>query len=91
VIEACPTCDTLWRLYARAAENLHELVGKHGDSRGSGDHNTVEILSHEITIAESSLRAVRREIRRHETERHSQPRGNQEAQGKERKPQPQEK
>lgn len=76
VIEACSICDTLWRLYARAADNLHELVGKHSDAKGNGSGNTVELLDHEITIAESSLRAVRHELRRHEKARHNRPQEN---------------
>ena len=71
MIEACSICDTLWRLYAKAAENLHELVGKHSDAKGNGGGNNVELFDHEIAIAESSLRAVRHEIRRHEAARHS--------------------
>jgi hypothetical protein len=71
VIEVCPVCDSLWRLYAKGAENLHDLVGKHTDARGKGDGNSVAILAHEVTIAESTLRAVRREIRLHESARHS--------------------
>jgi hypothetical protein len=70
VTEACPVCDTLWRLYAAAEDNLHTLVDKHGDARGRGDRNTFEILSHELTIAESAVRSVRRELRRHEVARH---------------------
>jgi hypothetical protein len=70
MVEACPVCDVLWRLYSQAAGNLHELNGKHRDARGKGDANTVEILAHEIAIAESALPAVRRELRRHEAERH---------------------
>jgi hypothetical protein len=79
MVEACPVCDTLWRLYKQATDNLQALVGKHADLRGQGDQNSVEILSHEITIGESSLRAVRRELRRHEDARH----GNQKPQPKE--------
>jgi hypothetical protein len=71
MVEACPVCDTLWRLYSQAAGNLHELNGKHRDARGAGDQNTVEILAHEITIAESALPVVRRELRRHEMTRHA--------------------
>jgi len=63
-------CDTLWRLYSQAADNLHELNGKYRDARGKGDQNTVEILAHEIAIAESALPLVRREVRRHERARH---------------------
>jgi hypothetical protein len=70
MVEACPVCDTLWRLYTQATDNLHELNGKHRDARGSGDENTVEILACEITIAESALPVVRRELRRHEMSRH---------------------
>jgi hypothetical protein len=79
MVEACPICDTLWRLYKQATDNLQTLVGKHADLRGQGDKNSVEILSHEITIGESSLRAVRRELRRHEGVRHD----NQKSQPKE--------
>jgi hypothetical protein len=75
MVEACPVCDTLWRLYSQAAGNLHELNGKHRDARGSGDQNTVEILAHEITIAESALPVVRRELRRHEMTRHANGQG----------------
>jgi hypothetical protein len=75
MIEACPVCDTLWRLYSQAADNLHELNGKHLDARGKGDQNTVEILAHEIAIAESALPVVRRELRRHEMARHANGRG----------------
>jgi len=91
VIEACPTCDTLWRLYAKAADNLRDLVEKHADFRAKGDQITAEILSHEITIAESSLHVVRRELQRHEGGRHSGRRAEQEPKAKERKPQNQEK
>jgi hypothetical protein len=69
-MEACHTCDTLWRLYDKATENLRELVGKHRDSRANGEQHTIEILSHELNIAESSVRVVRYELRRHETARH---------------------
>ena len=71
MVEACPVCDVLWRLYTQAADNLHELNGKHRDARGKGDPNAVEILAHEIAIAESALPVVRRELRRHESTRHS--------------------
>jgi hypothetical protein len=71
MVEACPVCDVLWRLYAQASNNLHELNGKHRDARGAGDSNTVEILTHEIVIAESALPVVRRELRRHEQARHA--------------------
>jgi hypothetical protein len=71
MVEACPVCDTLWRLYKQATDNLQALVGKHADVRGQGDQNSVEILSHEITIGESTLGAVRRELRRHEGLRHA--------------------
>jgi hypothetical protein len=77
MVEACPVCDTLWRLYSKAADNLHELNGKHRDARGAGDQNTVEILAHEITIAESALPVVRRELRRHELTRHANGQGDQ--------------
>ena len=70
MVEACPVCDTLWRLYTQAADNLHELSGKHSDARGKGDQTTVDILAHEISIAESTLPVVRRELRRHEMVRH---------------------
>ncbi len=70
MIETCPVCDTLWRLYGRAVDNLRDLVGKYGDARDKGDRSSVEILAHEITIAESALRAVRHELRRHEVTRH---------------------
>lgn len=75
MVEACPVCDVLWRLYRQAADNLHELNGKHSDARGKGDSNTVEILAHEIAIAESALPAVRRELRRHEAARHGNGQG----------------
>ncbi|HUB79886.1 MAG TPA: hypothetical protein VMB03_13860 [Bryobacteraceae bacterium] len=75
MVEACPVCDTLWRLYSQAADNLHELNGKLRDARGKGDHHTVEILAHEITIAESALPVVRRELRRHESARHANGQG----------------
>ena len=75
MVEGCPVCDTLWRLYSQAADNLHELNGKHRDARGKGDQNTVEILAHEITIAESALPVVRRELRRHEMTRHADGQG----------------
>ena len=71
MVEACPVCDTLWRLYGRASENLHELIGKHTDSRDKGDRNSTDLLAHEIAIAESALGAVRRELRRHEVARHN--------------------
>lgn len=83
VTEACPVCDTLWRLYAKATDNLRELVGKHGDARGQGDQNTVEILTHEINVAESSVHAVGHELRHHHDTRHAnqpnQPSNNKEA------------
>ena len=86
MVEACPVCDTLWRLYTQAADNLHELNGKHRDARGKGDQNTVEILEHEIAIAEASLPAVRRELRRHELARHANGKGDRKPEGeKERK------
>jgi hypothetical protein len=77
MVEACPVCDVLWRLYTQAADNLHELNGKHRDARGKGDQNTVDILAHEITIAESALPVVRRELRRHEAARHGNAQGDQ--------------
>jgi hypothetical protein len=77
MVEACPICDVLWRLYSQAADNLHELNGKHRDARGKGDQNTVDILAHEITIAESALPVVRRELRRHEAARHGNGQGDQ--------------
>jgi hypothetical protein len=85
MVEACPVCDVLWRLYTQAADNLHELNGKHRDARGAGDQNTVEILAHEIAIAESALPVVRRELRRHEETRHRNGNGN--AQGDQKKQQ----
>ncbi|HEX3748236.1 MAG TPA: hypothetical protein VHW09_30110 [Bryobacteraceae bacterium] len=80
MVEACPVCDTLWRLYSQAADNLHELNAKHRDARGKGDQNTVEILAHEIVIAESALPVVRRQLRRHETSRHVDAQGDQKQQ-----------
>lgn len=77
MVEACPVCDVLWRLYSQAADNLHELNGKHRDARGRGDQNTVDILAAEITIAESALPVVRRELRRHEMARHDNGQGDQ--------------
>jgi hypothetical protein len=71
MVEACPVCDTLWRLYAKAVENLKELVGKLSDLRGQGDQHNVEILTHEVSIAEASLQAVGRELRQHAKERHA--------------------
>ena len=68
--EACGTCDTLWRLYGLAVDHLQGLVGKHSDARGKGDRQTVEILTHEVAIAEASLRAVRRELGHHDRRRH---------------------
>jgi hypothetical protein len=70
VTEACPVCDTLWRLYSVATENHHTLVGKHAEARGTGTGKTAEILDHEIAIAESAFRAVRQELRRHDRARH---------------------
>jgi hypothetical protein len=69
-VTQCPLCDTFWRLYAHAADNLQELVGKHQNARDGEDRNSIEMLAHEITIAESTLRTVRRELRRHELARH---------------------
>ena len=66
----CAICDTFWRLYTRAVENLHELVRKHGDMRDRGDSGSCEMLSYEIAIAESTLRAIRVERRRHDRIRH---------------------
>lgn len=83
MVEACPVCDTLWRLYTKAIENLQELVGKCSEARGKGDQTTAEILSHEITIAESALRTVRRELKRHETGRHENRQNDQRSQQKE--------
>lgn len=83
MIEACPICDTLWRLYGKATDNLHELVGKHREGRDKGDQNTADILSHEIAIAESTLRAVRCELQRHEDARHGKRQEKQEPQSKE--------
>ena len=82
MVESCPVCDTLWRLYGQAADNLRDLIGKHRDQRDKGDHNSVEILSHEIDISESALSAVRRELRRHETARHGEKQENQKGQPK---------
>lgn len=67
----CPICDTFWRLYSRAVENLHELVGKHRDMRERGDNSSREMLEYEIAIAESTLHNIRHELRRHEEVRHS--------------------
>jgi hypothetical protein len=66
MVETCPVCVTLWRLYSQAGDNLHELTGRHRDARGGGDQNALAILADEITIAESALSVVRRELRRHE-------------------------
>jgi hypothetical protein len=82
MVEACPVCDTLWRLYSQASDNLHELNGKYRDARGQGDANTLEILSHEMTIVESALPVVRRELRRHELSRHSNGQGDKKQQKK---------
>jgi hypothetical protein len=68
--EICSVCDTLWRLYLRALDNLKELAEKHGESRSKGDRNSVEILGYEIMIAEASLRSVQIAIRHHETAQH---------------------
>ncbi len=68
--EACPTCDTLWRLYAKAAENLRELITKHGEARASADRKNVEILGHEVAIAESAVHSVGEQLRRHDETRH---------------------
>jgi hypothetical protein len=89
MVESCPVCDTLWRLYKQATDNLQTLVGKHADLRGQGDQNSVEILSHEITIGESTLRAVRRELRRHEDARHANRQENRKSQPKEEGQKPQ--
>jgi hypothetical protein len=70
MVEACPVCDVLWRLYAQATDNLHELNGKLRDARGGSDQNSIEILAAEIAISESALPVVRRELRRHEEARH---------------------
>jgi hypothetical protein len=59
-------------LYEKAADNLRELIGKHKNARDGDDRNSLEMLSHEIGIAEASLRTVRLELRRHESERHGQ-------------------
>ena len=67
----CPLCETFWRLYGRAAENLTELVSKHQNALGGEDRNSTEMLAHEIAIAEASLRSVRKELRRHELGRHA--------------------
>jgi hypothetical protein len=82
MVEACPTCDTLWRLYSRAVENLQDLSGKHRDARDKGDQNGVDVLAHEITIAESALPVVRREIRRHHVATHGDRQSNQKQQPK---------
>ena len=71
MVEACPVCDTLWRLYSKAAANLQELLGKHREAFDRGDANNLQILTHEIVIAESALPAVRGELQRHESNRHS--------------------
>ena len=81
MVEACPVCDTLWRLYTQAADNLRELNGKHRDARDKGDQNTAEILAHEITIVESALPVVRRELRRHAVARHANGNGDQKDKG----------
>lgn len=70
MVEGCPVCDTLWRLYIQAANKLQELNGKHRVARDEGDEETVDILAHRVAIAESTLPVVRRELRRHETARH---------------------
>ena len=69
-VPQCPLCETFWRLYARAADNLQELVGKHRNAQDGDDRNSIEMLAHEITIAGSALRSVRLELRRHERARH---------------------
>jgi hypothetical protein len=71
-VTQCPLCETFWRLYEKAADNLRELIGKHKSARDGDDRNSIEILAHEIAIAEASLRSVRLELRRHESERHGQ-------------------
>lgn len=65
------------RLYVRVADNLKELIGRHADARAKGDQNSVAILAHEIPIPESALRAVSRELRRHEASRHRDGKGQQ--------------
>jgi len=67
----CPICDTFWRLYGRAVENLHELVRKHRDERDRADKCSCEMLEYEIAIAESTLHSIRAERRRHERRRHA--------------------
>lgn len=69
--ESCPVCDTLWCLYRQPIDNLHELVGKHTETRDKGDQNSGGVLSHEIAIAESSLIAACREFRQQEKARHA--------------------
>jgi len=69
-VPQCSLCETFWRLYAHAADNLQELVGKHRNARDGDDRNSMEMLAHEIAIAESTLRTVRRELHRHELARH---------------------
>lgn len=66
----CALCDTFWRLYSAGTDNLRELVSKHADAVERNDHESAEMLTHEIAIAESSLYAVRLELRRHEHLRH---------------------
>jgi hypothetical protein len=69
-VPQCPLCETFWRLYARATDNLSELVSKHKAARDGDDRNSIEMLAHEIAIAESALRSVRLELHRHESYRH---------------------
>jgi hypothetical protein len=80
MVETCPTCDTLWRLYTRAIDNLRDLLGKHRDARDKGDQNSAGVLAHEIAIAESALPVVRRELRRHEIAHHGNPQPQEQAQ-----------
>ena len=68
----CPICDTFWRLYERAADNLQELIGKRRDAKDGNASSSVEMLEHEIAIAERALGSVRRELRRHEAARHGE-------------------
>lgn len=70
---ACSICDTFWRLYAHAVENLHELVRKHRDVYDRGDKNSMEMLDYEIAIAESTLHSIRQERLRHDQLRHCPP------------------
>lgn len=69
-VTQCPLCETFWRLYAKGVDNLRDLTEKHKGARDGDDRNSAEMLAHEIVIAESALRSVRLELRRHEAERH---------------------